>query len=314
MNKNIKLDANILLKPFLKCCLRVSMTMLSINVLRTEEEESLNEIVLNDLYVSALDVSVMFKALLGLEKVNSKVLIKTLKKVEEFSRDISKVTDELLEEYNVAKDVQFEFYKIALNAERLCEVIEDCFDRENKTITLSENSIFLRSLEIMEHTKLGDYFIDMDLMTYDEEAEKVNIKFVLGDDMFDALFKVIMSGVVKDILTANLSHIPDISLVESTKHLCTLYNMRLIYKEDDPSEILDMLKFSESIMFTLFEIIDDSDEYISILDEAERGRFEKCNELVKLLIKALKKKSFKIENGYINIDSSIKKILKEQFR
>jgi len=179
-DKTITLDANKMFRPFLKECLRVCMANLSIDVLKAQKAPS--EFILNSLYHTAIDTSILFKSLMGIEIVNTKLLIKSLSVVSKFSKEVSFVKSSILSAKHgyVSDDNQFEFYKIATNAERMIDILKDNFDKGKSTISISENNLFMRSMATIKDKdyKYGSYFIDTEDMVFDTEADKV--EFFLG--------------------------------------------------------------------------------------------------------------------------------------
>jgi len=309
----ITFDANKLLKPFLKDCLRVIVTNLSIDVLKAENTPS--EFIINDLYHTAIDTSIIFKAILGMNRINTKLLVKSLKVIHIFSKEVAMLKNSpVLNNYGYNSDeIKFEFYKISANAERVAYMLENNFSKRTGKIQLSEHNLFLRSMEEYKakEERSGSYFIDVNELECEDEAEKVNIKYIIGDNLFETLFKMILTGVVKDILSSKFKFSVDTSLIESARHLCTLYNLRLVYRKDEKEATVKMLTFALKSFENLREALEDDENELPFTDD-EVDNFFKCERQSKKLLNILKKRDLELEDGYVPLTLTLRRLLKEQ--
>lgn len=307
-------DANVFFQAFLSECLRVCMTNMNIDVQKAEKRK--DEGSLNGLYQTAVDTSVIFRSLLSANSVDTQLLIQTLQNIQKFSKEVSMLrTSEALQKDGIiiSDEVQFEFYKISLNATRAIAILKNNYDPYRNEPKISESSLFIRSInaQIDAIKKEGGYLIEVDGLEFEPDADKVHVKYIIGKNLFETLFKVLMSGVVKNILTTNFSLKMNTSLVESSKCLSTLYNMRLIYKKDNAKEIIRMLEYVLRHFKMLEDVLDENDTNY-VFSPEEIGNFSICKKQCKTLIRIFKRVTD--DNAeYLNMDKSLAALLKEQY-
>jgi hypothetical protein len=298
-------DAKKVLQPFFNECLHMFIKSLENLVINYDENEKNFKLI----YDKIVNITVMYKSVNSLESEDFFMLHQSLKDIELFYNTFFLINYPKLMKKNIVSDeTLFEHYRTSLNAHRVINMLSEHISDDLTKITLPKNDIFLYSLKKQLESRISsNFFVEHNIESIDFSSKNISVKKLIGDELFGFIFKLIVCGLIKEILNiqakVNIKH----NLIYLANLLCVLYNLRV---EEDEDEIEDVCEVIEHTMELVDLFLNDNTYDRFQLQNLQdlQGKVEMCGELLKIL-----KRNKKKGGGDIKLTSTVKKFIKKQY-